>query len=96
MWNAKKIIKFKLKKTFKTGQDKHINVSYGSEIKTADMTHAFFSWPLEPQFPPAHPPATHKMASTFCSPSNWATSDVTCTKWKMLDERFSTIQKIFF
>lgn len=37
-----KNIKIKVKKTFKTGQHKHINVSYGSEIKTADMTHAFF------------------------------------------------------
>lgn len=44
---------------------------------------AFLYKSLELQFPPAHPPATHKMASTFCSPSNWATSAVTCTKWEL-------------
>lgn len=46
-------------------------------------------WPLEPQLPPAQPPATHKIASTFCSPSNEATSAVTCTEWQVMTHTFS-------
>lgn len=43
-------------------------------------------WPLELQLPPAHPPATHRMASTLCSPSSCATSVVTCTKTRETHE----------
>lgn len=57
-----------------------------------NMTHAH-PWPLELQLPPAHPPATHKMASTLSSPSNWDTSDVTCTKRKMTLKIFLSRKK---
>lgn len=47
--------------------------------KLSGMTNKVRS-PFELQFPPAHPPATQTMASTLCSPSTVATSDVTCIK----------------
>lgn len=63
------------------------------EMNIINMTYAHL-WPLELQLPPAHPPATHKMASTLSSPSNWDTSDVTCTKQKMTLKTFLSRKKI--
>lgn len=64
------------------------------EMNINNMTHTHL-WPLELQLPPAHPPATHKMASTLSSPSNWDTSDVTCTKRKMTLKIFLSRKKDF-